>query len=353
MIEYLLNKNKTFKEALKQLEKNSEKCLIITQKNNILFGTLTDGDIRRALLNGAGINSNINKFVKKNPVILKENEYDRGVKNILKDKKVIKTIEKINDENIDLVPIINSKKEVKKIIFKKNLKKYINDKKNLKDNPVLIMAGGRGQRLKEFTNYFPKPLVPINNETAIENIISNFSKYGVRKFYASVHYKKNLIKSYLKENGVKNIKFLDERSPLGTAGSIGLLKGKIKNDFFLINCDTILSMNMKKFYEFHKKNNFHITLVAASKNFQISYGACEINKKNGQLKKISEKPNFNYLVSVGLYLIKPNVINAVAKNKYLDMDILIKRVKNKRGKIGVFPISESSWKDTGSLIGIN
>ena len=110
MIEYLLNKNKTFKEALKQLEKNSEKCLIITQKNNVLVGTLTDGDIRRALLNGAGINSNINKFVKKNPVILKENDYDRGVKNLLKDKKVIKLSKKLMMKILILCQLLIVKK---------------------------------------------------------------------------------------------------------------------------------------------------------------------------------------------------------------------------------------------------
>jgi len=349
MMEYLLDKNKTFKEALLQLEKNSEKCLIITQKERFLVGTLTDGDIRRALLNGASINSNIFKHVKKNPVFMKDSDLDNSVNDLSKNKKLINLIEKISDDHIDIIPVIDRKREVKKIIYKKNLKKFFKNKNKLKENPVLIMAGGRGQRLKDFTNYFPKPLVPINNETAMENIINSFSKYGIKKFYASVHYKKNLIKTYLKENNIKNVKFLDESIPLGTAGSIGLLKGKIKNDFFLINCDTILSINMEKFYEFHKKNNFNITLVAASKNFQISYGACEINKKNGQLVRISEKPNFNYLVSVGLYLIKPSVISSVAKNKYLDMDILLKKVKSKGGKVGVFPISESSWKDTGSL----
>tara|TARA_B100001057_G_C22847265_1_gene949581 strand:+ start:979 stop:2040 length:1062 start_codon:yes stop_codon:yes gene_type:complete len=353
MIEYILDKNKTFREALKQLEKNSEKCLIITKNNNLLVGTLTDGDIRRAILNGAGINSNIYKYVKKNPVFLKYNDYEKDAQDFLKNKKVIKIIQKINDDHIDLIPLINSQKQVKKIIFRKNLKKYFKPSKKLKDVQVLIMAGGRGKRLKEFTNFFPKPLVPINNETALENIMNNFSKYGVRKFFVSLHYKKNLIKSYLKENNIKNVKFLNERIPLGTAGSISLLKGKIKNDFFLINCDTILSINMEKFYEFHKKNNFHITLVAASKNFQISYGACQINKKNGQLKKISEKPNFNYLVSVGLYLIKPSVIKAVSNNKHLDMDILLKKVKSRGGKVGVFPISENSWRDIGSLAGID
>ena len=125
-----------------------------------------------------------------------------------------------------------------------------------------------------------------------------------------------------------------------------MLKNKVKSDFFVINCDTILSMNLEKFYDYHKKNNYKITLVAASKDFQLSYGSCEI-KRNGELRKISEKPSTNYLVSVGLYLFKPEVINLVPKNKFFEMDVLIKKVKQRGGKIGVFPISEENWHDTG------
>ena len=183
---------------------------------------------------------------------MKDIDLENSVNDLSKNKKLIKLIEKISDDHIDIIPVINKKKEIKKIIYKKNLKKFFKNKKKLRENSVLIMAGGRGQRLKDFTNYFPKPLVPINNETAMENIINNFSKYGVKNFFASVHYKKNLIKTYLKENNIKNVKFLDERIPLGTAGSIGLLKGKLKM-IFLINCDTILSINLEKFYDFHKK----------------------------------------------------------------------------------------------------
>ena len=208
------------------------------------------------------------------------------------------------------------------------------------------MAGGEGKRLKQFTNYFPKPLVPVEDITAVEYIINNFKNYGVKNFYMSIYYKKNLIKSYLKESNINKIKFLEEKHPMGTAGAISMLKGKIRDDLFVINCDSILSIDLEKFYEFHKKNNFQITLVAASKNFKISYGACEINK-NGQLKKINEKPDLNYLVSVGLYLVKPEVIKKVSNKDPLGMDALIKKIKNEGGKIGVFPISENNWHDTG------
>ena len=128
-----------------------------------------------------------------------------------------------------------------------------------------------------------------------------------------------------------------------------MLNGKVKSDFFVINCDTILSINLKKFYDFHKKNNYKITLAAASKNFSLPYGSCE-TKTNGQLKKITEKPNINYLVNVGLYLIKSDLISLVQKNKFLGMDAFIKKVQKRKGSVGVFPIDEESWKDVGQKI---
>ena len=168
----------------------------------------------------------------------------------------------------------------------------------------------------------------------------------VKKFYFSLNYKKNLNKSYLKENKISNLHFLEEKKFLGTAGAIGMLKGKIKDDFFIINCDTMVSTNFEKFYDHHKKNNYKITLVVAAKKFKLSYGSCQITKK-GQLKKILEKPSANYLVNVGLYLFKPEVINLIPKNEFLEMDTLIKKVKQRGGKIGVFPINEDNWQDIG------
>ena len=209
------------------------------------------------------------------------------------------------------------------------------------------MAGGKGTRLKQFTNYFPKPLVPFEDVTALEYIINSFKKYNFRKFFISLNYKKNLIKSYLKESKVKNLTYLEEKTFLGTAGSISMLKKKVKTDFFLINCDTILSINYESLYDYHKKNNYKITLVAAAKDYILPYGSCEI-KNNRELKKIKEKPTIKQFANVGLYLIKPEVINLVKSNKNLGMDELIHIVKAAGGKVGVFPVSGDSWVDTGS-----
>ena len=349
MKNYLIHLNKNIKDSLLQLEKNREKCLVVINSNNVLKGTLTDGDIRRAMLRGADANSKIGKYIKKKPFYFKSKNFTNNIHNIHNMKKVIyDASKKIKDEHIDMIPLIDRNRKVIEIIFTRNFNKYLSSKNILRYTPALIMAGGPGKRLKQFTNYFPKPLVPIEDTTATEHIINSFEKYGVKKFFMSLNYKKNLIKSYFKEdkNRIKNLHFLEETKPLGTAGAIGMLRGKIKTDFFIINCDTILSINLEKFYEYHKKNNYNVTLVAATKNFKLSYGSCEI-KKNGQLKKILEKPSMNYLVSVGLYLFKPEIIRLIPKNKFLAMDILIKKIKEKGGKIGVFPISEENWHDTG------
>ena len=347
MKNYLINNKKNIRDSLIQLEKIDQKCLIVIDNQKKVVGTLTDGDIRRALLRKNNLETKILKFIKKKPISVKLKS--SLINEIEIKKKINDLLLVIKDDNIDVIPVVSHKNKILKILFTKDFKKILKNNNNLSNVPVLIMAGGRGSRLKQFTNYFPKPLVPVEDVTAVEHIINNFSKFGTKNFYMSVFYKKNLIKSYLKENKIKNIKFLEEKEPLGTAGSLSLLKNKIKNDFFLINCDSILSINYEKFYDFHKKNNFHITLVAASKNFKISYGACEINKKNGQLIKIKEKPNLNYLVSVGLYLIKPKVLKALKNKKPLEMDQLITKIKNRGGKIGVFPISENNWLDTGQI----
>lgn len=344
MFSYLINFKKNIRECLFKLEKNSHKCLVVVNDQKQLKGTVTDGDIRRALLRDANLDTKIIDYIKKKPVSIKiKNNF---INDFEINKKVRDLLEIIKDDNIDLIPIINKKKQIIKIISTNDHKRIIKKNNKLANIAVLIMAGGRGSRLKQFTNYFPKPLVPVEDVTAVEYIINNFRNHGVKKFFMSVFYKKNLVKSYLKENNLNKIKFLEEKKPMGTAGALSMLKNKIQSDLFVINCDSILSIDLEKFYNFHKKNNFKITLVAASKNFKISYGACEINK-NGQLKKINEKPDLNYLVSVGLYLVKPEVIKKVSNKDPLGMDTLIKKIKSQGGKIGVFPISENNWHDTG------
>jgi len=332
----------SIKESLLRLEKVKEKCLIIANKKNELIGTLNDGDIRRAILDGANINSKIKKYVQKKPYFITLQKFKN-----LKDFQIFKIIEHKKKDNIDVIPILNKKKCVVDLLTLSKLeqkKKIYND--DLKKVPLIIMAGGKGTRLKPFTDVFPKALIPLGEIPAVEHIIQNFKSYGVNKFIISLNYKKDLIRSYFKERKFKNLSFVEEKNPLGTAGALKLIEKKVVSDFIVSNCDTICKFNLSKFYDYHKKNKYDFTIVVASKHHEFRYGSCVIDKK-GKLKKIIEKPSTQHLVNIGLYLVKPNVIKLIPKNKYLDMDTLIKKIKEKRFSVGVFPVSEDSWTDIG------
>ena len=218
---------------------------------------------------------------------------------------------------------------------------------HLEDVPVVIMAGGRGTRLEPFTQILPKPLVPINGKPIIIHIIENFTNQGCKDFYLTVNYKAKIMKAYFYESDLNyNIKFIDEIKPLGTAGSLKKLSEKLKSPFFVKNCDIIIKEDYSKIYDFHINGNYDITLVASAKEYVIPYGTCEINKK-GSLRKINEKPTFEFLINTGLYILNNNLLDLIPQNKIYHITELITDAQKLNKKVGVFPINEDSWIDIG------
>lgn len=328
---FLINPDKTIEEALKLIQKNSRRCLVVVDKRKKLLGTLSDGDIRGALLENKKLKDKIFSF------------YNKKAKFIFKNKIKKEKLQYLQ-KNFDLVPIVNEDKTVEDIVFpgKKNKNASLNI-------PVVIMAGGKGTRMHPITKILPKPLIPLNDKPIISHIIDSFTNSGVKHFVISINYKSEIIKAYFKENEDHlKIQFLEEKTPLGTIGSLSLLKNKIKKDFIVINCDTILKIDYKDLFSFHKKNRNYVTIVASAKEFKIPYGVCNIDKK-GNLKKINEKPNYNFLVSSGIYLINPKILKHIPKNKKFDFNEFIKILLQKNIKIGVYPIDDNLWIDVGKL----
>lgn len=331
----------SIKQSLNHLEKNKEKCLLVVSKKRILVGTLNDGDIRRAIIKGANVDSKIKNYVQKKPFYL----FKDDLKN-KKDYEISNLIEKKRKNHIDVIPILDKNKKIIDILSlrKKNINRGSN--KLLRKVPLVIMAGGKGSRLKPFTDIFPKALIPINNVPAVEHIINHFRKNNVTNIFLTLNYKKELIKSYFADKKSFKLKYIEEKKELDTAGAIGLLKNKIKSDFFICNCDTLSKINIEKFFEYHSKGKFDITLVAAAKKHSLSYGSCKLDGK-GNLKKIIEKPFTNHLVNIGLYLLKPSIITMVSGKETISMDQLITKAKKRKKKIGVFPVNENNWQDVG------
>ena len=329
--------NISIKKAMQILQKTSKKTLVVINNNKKLLGTLSDGDIRRSILEGKKFNDKIISSYEKNPIKVEKGKFLKSF-----------ILREMRKKNLSIVPIVNKKNKLLNILTWENLLnlKKLKIKKKL-NIPTLIMAGGKGTRLGPFTNVLPKPLIPIGDKTVIEHIIDKFLTFGIENFYLSINHKAKILKSFFQEfNKNLKINFLEEKKQLGTAGAISFLKNKIKSNFFVINCDIIVDVNLNDLLTFHNKNNFSITVIVAEKNYKIPYGVCKIDSSNN-LEKIYEKPKYNFFANTGFYILNKKVIDLIPKNKIFDMTDLVYSAKKKKLKVGVYPIPESAWKDVG------
>ena len=209
------------------------------------------------------------------------------------------------------------------------------------------MAGGEGTRLRPLTSVLPKPLIPLNKKTVIENIIDQFRVFKINKFIISINYKSDLIKSFFKELQPEyKFEFIQEKKPLGTAGSLAFVDQRREKNFIITNCDTLIDFDCYDFYNYHLKNNNDITILVSSKEFKVPYGVCRINKQ-GNLVDIIEKPSDHHLINTGIYIVNNKVFGLIRKNQHMDFNELILIAKKNKKKISIFPVSEYSWFDTG------
>jgi len=333
----LIRPNHTIKQALRQMDAMGEKILLVVDERNLLLGTVTDGDIRRWIIKGRHLAEGVSKVMNSKPVCLNP-DFERKTAKQLMVKQMI-----------ECLPVVDANKKVISAIWWTDL--FENKLKKIKSlsAPVVIMAGGEGSRLAPFTKILPKPLIPIGDKPIVEIIIDRFMDYGCRDFYLSINYKANIVKAYFKDFEHKyNITYVEEALPLGTAGSLRLLKNKINKTFFLSNCDILIQADYADIFKFHQQKNNKITIVSSMKNFTVPYGVCQV-EHGGTLKGIQEKPEFDFFVNTGMYILDKSVIGDIPKNKFYNMTDLVSDYLGKSERIGVYPVSEKSWLDMGQF----
>ncbi|NQU84277.1 MAG: mannose-1-phosphate guanylyltransferase, partial [Mariniphaga sp.] len=191
------------------------------------------------------------------------------------------------------------------------------------------------------------PLIPLDKKTIAEHIIDNFKNIGCNKFYFSINYKSEMIKQYFKELDKNySVEFFEEDKPLGTAGSLHLLNGKIDKTFFISNCDIIIKDDYREIYKYHKEYKNELTIVGSFRHYHIPYGTLETGE-DGRLISLQEKPQLSFLINSGMYILEPHLINEIPKNEFFHITDLIVKIKARNGRVGVFPVSEKSWIDIG------
>lgn len=328
----LINNYAKIKDAFKKISIGGQKCLIVINKDGFLEGTISDGDLRKCIINNKKLNQTIYEFYNKKPFCVKKNFNIEKLKKIFINKKY------------DLIPVVDNKKKIIDILTWEKIFKS-KKKQNKLNNLVVIMAGGKGTRLDPFTRVLPKPLIPIKNKTIIEHILDEFKKNGLRKFVISLNYKGRILKSFLEEfNTTNQIKYIEEKRPMGTIGSLKLFKEKTNEPIIVANCDSLIKSNYADIVNFHKKNNFDLTLIVSSKEYKIPYGTCIL--EGNLLKKIIEKPKFNFFTNTGMYIISKDLIKLIP-NKKIGAVEFINTCKQMKKKIGVYPIDDDLWVDIG------
>ena len=323
-------------EALKKMDKSYKRLLFVFDKKKF-YNLLSIGDIQRAIIKNYSLDTKIDEILRKDPRVSYSIESFEIIKNRMLRFKA------------ESMPVLNEDKELVNAYFWEDIFpdeiKLTQCKLNL---PVVIMAGGKGSRLKPITNVLPKPLIPIGEKTILEHIMNRFVEVGCNTFYMSVNYKAEMIKHYFKtlDNADYRINYFEEEKPLGTAGSLFLLKGKMTKTFFVSNCDIIIDEDYGEILDYHRKNKNLITVVAALKHYKIPYGTIS-TKKDGLLTELNEKPELTFKINSGMYILEPETLNEIPENEFFHITYLIEKIKNNGGRVGVFPVSENSWKDIG------
>ena len=332
ILDFIVNNKCSIIDAMKQIDRNARGIVYVCE-NNVLIGSVTDGDIRRHILNNGSVMDDVTAIMNKSPRYCHIEETQNAHYIMFK-------------ASIGSIPVIDTNGQIVDIIFINEKYKEENEQLNI---PVIIMAGGKGTRLYPYTQILPKPLIPIGDKTITEHIMDRFEKYGCNHFTMIVNFKKNFIKSYFvdNENDI-NVEFVEEKEFLGTGGGLKLLDGKFDSTVFMTNCDILIEEDYAKILDFHKKQKNIVTMVCAEKNMVIPYGTVEMTS-DGRAKQLNEKPELSFITNTGFYVLEPEFIKRIPDNTFVHITDIIQRCIDAGENVGVYTIEEEKWLDMGQL----
>lgn len=326
--EHLISSSNTIKEALIKLNLLAvDSIVFVVDKNNVLIGSLTDGDIRRALIKGVTIDSLVIEIIQENPRFIREGDIDIS--------KVISH----REGGFKIIPVLNNDNQVINIINFRKKRSYL---------PIdtVIMAGGKGTRLLPLTIDIPKPLLKVGDKPIMEHNLDGLSLYGIDNYWFSVNYLGEKIEEYFKNGKEKNIKidYVWEDKPLGTIGSLSKIKNFNHDKILITNSDILTNLNYEDFFLDFVNQDADFSVLTIPYSVDIPYAVIET--LNSNIKSFKEKPTYTYYSNGGIYLMKKSVLKYIPKESFFNatdlMELLIKNGK----KIISYPFS-GYWLDVG------
>lgn len=341
MMDITIKRDTSIKDALKKLDKSATKVLFVVEGSSKLIGALTDGDIRRYILSNGDIDNNINSIYNEQPFSLVEGKYStEELENSFTEKK------------LNVIPIVNNNLELVRyytwdVVFGNKTFKHSVKSNSLSDIPVVIMAGGKGTRLKPFTDVLPKPLIPIKEKPIMDWIIDEFYRYGAKTFFTTLNYRGKMIEAYY--DSIKKdfcIQYVWEDDFYGTAGSLKLLTDKINGTFIVSNCDIIVKADYEEVLKFHKESNAAMTVVSSIQHHQIPYGVIDFGD-GGIVSEIKEKPEYTHAINTGVYILEKECLDFIPDGEFFHITHLMEKLISNGSKLVTYPVNEKEYIDIG------
>jgi len=321
----------TIRDAIRTIDAGGIQTALVIDQENLLQGTVTDGDIRRAILKDLPLETSVATIMKTNPTIARQGDAKESI---------LVTMKLTGHRHI---PILDEKNHVVEVAFLEDLIQT-----EALENWVILMAGGLGTRLRPLTENCPKPLLQIGNKPILQTILENCRDHGLKKFYISINYKAEMVKEHFGDGsrwGV-TIKYIEEQKRMGTAGALSLLDEKPDSPVLVMNGDLLTKVNFQNLLDFHKEHNAQATMCVREYHFQIPYGVVEINGQ--RITSIIEKPSQRFLVNAGIYVLQPETLGLIPADTFFDMPDLFKWLIERGLTAAAFPIREY-WVDIGQL----
>jgi dTDP-glucose pyrophosphorylase len=326
--EHLILNGSTIKQALGVLNDLSQDAILfVVDDNSKLIGSLTDGDVRRGLLNDFTVENKIEEIIQPNPRYIRKGNYD------------IQKIIKYREEEYKVIPVLDDNDVVINVINFRYIKSYL---------PIdaVIMAGGRGQRLQPLTDTTPKPLLKIGSKPIMEHNLNRLAMYGIDDFWVSVKYLGEQIEEYFGSGKQKNIniEYVWENEPLGTIGAVAQI-ANFKHDYVLVtNSDLLTNIDYEQFFLEFIKQGADLAVLAIPYQVAIPYAVLETEK--GEVKSFKEKPTYTYYSNGGIYLMKKEMTHLIPQSKFYNATDLMEDLIKQNKKIISFPFS-GYWLDVG------
>ena len=326
----VISKSSTVKQAIAAIDNTLARTAIVTDENKKVVGTITDGDVRRHLLGAGNLSDQASLIMNKEFI---SESLTSSTKSYA---------EKMLTHNIRQLPILNNQQQLEKLYILKSQYQHSNQKLN----KVVIMAGGKGSRLRPMTLDMPKPLIKVGDQSMIEIVIENCKAHGLTNFIICINYLKEQIINKL-GNGDKlgvNIEYIEEEQELGTAGALSLISDEVNIPLLIMNADVLTKVHLQELLEFHDNSGAGVTICSRHHYTEIPFGVIEATQ--GKVTSIVEKPEYISEINAGIYVISPKLLTEIEYNKYLDMPDFIQMLLKQNKTVYTFPIHEY-WIDVG------